>query len=123
MGDMDFFLNTGLLIILNTLGFATAMLAALFWYKSAKAEVLYDGNAIDKNGMRPAAIIIQHDDGREIDPFASAALANKLNARAATFAAIAAVAQAFVYFFPSRNQIIWAATELWHQLTAWLSSC
>ncbi|NKN39319.1 hypothetical protein HFC70_23525 [Agrobacterium sp. a22-2] len=118
MSDTDFFLDTGLPIILNSVGFVTAMLAALFWYQSAKAEVPFDHNEIDRNGMHAGGIIIEHKDGRQIDPFASAARANVLNARAAICAAIAAASQASVYFFPARNVIISTATDLWRQLVA-----
>lgn len=113
MIDLNFFFEAGILIILNTFSFVTAMLAALFWYRSAKVEVPYDDNRVDKDGMREGGIVIVHEDGRQIDPFRTAERANVMNARAACFAALAAVAQAAAYFFPVRATIISAASELW----------
>ncbi|NTH46635.1 hypothetical protein [Rhizobium rhizogenes] len=113
MIDWDFFFNSGILIILNTFSFVTAMLAALFWYRSAKVEVPYDGNRIDADGMFEGGVIIQHEDGLQIDPFRTAARANVMNARAACFAALAAGSQAAAYFFPVRATIYAGASELW----------
>ncbi|MGO6698967.1 hypothetical protein ACCS33_05880 [Rhizobium ruizarguesonis] len=104
---LDFFFDAGILIILNTFSFATAMLAALFWYRSAKVEV-----PLDKNTFQ-GGVFIQREDGRQIDLLRTAECANVMNAKAACFAALAAGAQAAAYFFPVRATIISAASELW----------
>ena len=111
--DFNFLWDTGFLIIFNTVSFVAAMLAALFWYRSARVEVPYDHERVDQYGMKGGGIIIEHSDGRQIDPFETAAKANQWNARAAICAAVAAFFQALAYFFPARESIRAAASDLW----------
>lgn len=113
MTDQKFLWDAGFLIIFNTLSFVAAMLAALFWYRSARVEVPYDHSRVDQHGMRVAALSLNMQMGVKIDPFMTAAKANQWNARAAVCAAIAAFFQALAYFFPVRESIRAGASDLW----------